>query len=61
MTDTRPVVLWRLVNGKWDQLGEPRPASQAGVLLATAQEANRRAVASGSGELFAVLPLGERP
>lgn len=61
MTDTRPVVLWRMVNGEWEQMGRPRPVSQAPDLLATAVEANRRAVANGSGELFAVLPLGERP
>lgn len=61
MSDTRPVVLWRLVNGKWDPMGDPRPASEAGGLLATALEANRKAVESGSGELFAVLPEGEKP
>lgn len=59
--DTRQVVLWRLHNGKWDQLGEPRPAAAAGQLTATALEANRKAASSASGDLFAVLPLGETP
>lgn len=61
MSDERPVVLWRLVNGKWDQVGDPRPASHAGLMLSTALEANRRAAESGSGEFFSVLPEGEKP
>lgn len=61
MRDTRRVVLWRMKNGEWDVMGKPRPASHASDLLATAVEANRRAAASGSGELFAVMPEGEHP
>lgn len=61
MTDDRPVVLWRLHNGEWDQLGVPRPAREAGQLLVAARDHNRKAAASQSGDLFAVLPVGERP
>lgn len=62
MTDTRDVVLWRLHNGEWDQVGRPRPASAAAEMLAAALAANRRAYnGKPGGDLFAVLPVGEKP